>query len=528
MLTPERSLPAQKSLGKYQILRRLARGGMANVFLARVNGLQGFEKLLVIKQILPELASNPEFVEMFLDEARIAAQLQHTNIVQVYDIGSSRDAYYFSMEFLHGRDLRAVMKSVARTGDGYLPLEHALFITTSVCAGLHYAHEKVGFDGQHLGIVHRDMSPHNVFITYDGAVKILDFGIAKAQRRATATRAGTLKGKISYMAPEQCRSDPLDRRADVFSVGILMWEMLSGRRLFPGKSDFTIMKAICETDAPHPSSVRPCDPEMEAIVMRALRRREADRYQTAEDLLEDLESLARERKLKLSAHSLARFMGNLFADRVGPWESARSKGKSLGEHMLEVVPRKAAVRLGDGDLDGDDDGVGHDPTSVSTVVSGSQRGVAPATTTSMSKRTRPLSHLLTGFAVALLIAVVGVGLARLKMGTPNQRAIRAPLAATGAQGPTQGPTIESIPSPGGGGAAAPLPEPSAPVAPAPGPIEPPAAIPDRRHAPAMKRHPARRARPAVKAPAVAPRSTPAERAADSRHGKLAADSLDVE
>src|SRR5581483_3553236 len=218
------------AIGRYQVLRRLARGGMAEVLLARVTGLEGFEKLVVIKKILPELTDSPEFVEMFLDEARMLAQLTHSNIAQVHDIGSVGGAYFISMEFLHGQDLRTITRAVARRG-GVLPLEHLIFVASSVCAGLHYANEKIGRDGQPLGIVHRDVSPHNVFVTYDGAVKLLDFGIAKTAQRTSHTRVGTLKGKIGYMSPEQCRSErDLDRRADVYSVGVLMWEMLTGER----------------------------------------------------------------------------------------------------------------------------------------------------------------------------------------------------------------------------------------------------------------------------------------------------------
>lgn len=327
----------QSDWGKYQILRLLARGGMAEVYLARAKGLQGFEKLVVIKRILPVLSADPAFVEMFLNEARIAAQLQHTNVVQVYDMGSVGDAYFFSMEFLHGQDLRTVWKTASKRHQR-LPLEHVLYMMSSVCAGLHYAHEKLGFDGQHLGLVHRDMSPHNVFVTYDGAVKVVDFGIVKATQRETQTPSGMLKGKVSYMAPEQCRIEVVDRRADLWSVGVMLWELLTGKMLFSGKGDFEIMQAICEHDAPRPSAIAPCDAEVEAIVMKALTRDRDARYQTAHELQEDLEELARERKLKLSAHGVSRHMREEFAAQIALWESAKMEGKSLGEHLSESTP----------------------------------------------------------------------------------------------------------------------------------------------------------------------------------------------
>ena len=212
-------------LGRYEILRPLARGGMAELFLARATGIQGFEKLVVVKRILPEMARDTDYVEMFLEEARLAAGLHHSNIVQVYDIGEDEAAPFFAMEYLHGEDVRTLLRAAALRR-ARVPVEHALSIAIGVAAGLHHAHEKRDPDGRPLGIVHRDVSPHNVAVTFDGGVKLLDFGVAKTRRRASATRHGTLKGKLGYMSPEQCRGDELDRRSDVFAVAILLWELL--------------------------------------------------------------------------------------------------------------------------------------------------------------------------------------------------------------------------------------------------------------------------------------------------------------
>jgi len=307
---------------------------MAEIFLARATGIEGFEKLVVIKRILPELKHDQEFVQMFLDEARLAATLHHSNIVQVYDIGEDDGSHFFSMEYLHGEDTRGLMRAAHHRGER-VPLEHALSIAIGVCAGLHYAHEKLDPDGKPLGIVHRDVSPQNVAVTYDGGVKVMDFGIAKTRRRMTETRGGTLKGKLQYMAPEQCLGDAVDRRTDVFAIGILLWELSCTRRLYFGQSDFAIMKAITEHDATRPSEVMTEYPaELEAIVMKALARRPEDRFQTAEELQLQLEAFARERRLALSPVGLARWLRELFAGRVEAWSTAMRGGTQAIESFV--------------------------------------------------------------------------------------------------------------------------------------------------------------------------------------------------
>jgi serine/threonine protein kinase len=295
-------------LGKYTIIKRLATGGMAEIFLARVSGLPGFQKMVVIKRILPQLASNNDFVEMFLDEARIAATLQHPNVVQMYDVGVVDGNYFIAMEYLHGEDVRAIMKTVHRA-EKKLPLEHALNIVIGVASGLHYAHEKVGFDGNKLDIVHRDVTPQNIIVTYDGAVKLLDFGIAKASNRFGETRFGTLKGKVPYMSPEQCRGEPLDRRSDIFSLGIMLYELTLGKRLFRGKSDFDLLKQIVEGVVPPPRELDPgYAPDLEAIVMRALEKEKDRRYATARELQAELEALVRADRLHVSPIAMTQYM----------------------------------------------------------------------------------------------------------------------------------------------------------------------------------------------------------------------------
>ena len=303
-------------VGKYELERRLAIGGMAEIYLARVTGIEGFEKQVVLKRILPQYAANEEFIAMFLDEARLAATLHHPNIAQVYDIGISGGSYFFTMEYVRGEDLREILRAAHKARRG-IPMEHSLQAIIGVCAGLHAAHEKTGLDGESFGIVHRDVSPSNVLVSLDGNIKVVDFGIAKATSRQAETRAGTLKGKVSYMSPEQCRGEDLDRRSDVFSIGILLYELTTGRKLFRGDNDFAILSRIVHEDVLPPSELQPDYPiALEAIVLRALSRERDMRFQTAEELQLALEQFARDERLETSSVKLGAFVRELFAHKI--------------------------------------------------------------------------------------------------------------------------------------------------------------------------------------------------------------------
>jgi hypothetical protein len=305
------------NIGRYQVVRHLATGGMADVFLARAAGPEGFQKLVVIKQLLPTLEGDPAFTRMFLDEARLAASLHHANIVQVFDVGIAGGRHFMAMEYLHGRDLGCVMKAV-RGGQG-VPLDLACSIIASASAGLHYAHECVGPDGAPLNIVHRDLSPHNVVIGFDGHVKVVDFGIAKAAGRSTGTQTGAVRGTIGYMSPEQARAQPLDRRTDVFALCVLLWELIANRPLFRGSDDYQTLRALIEQAAPPPSEFAPrCPPDLDRIVGRGLAREVEQRTRSAEELQLALESFAREQGLALTAGGLARFMRDLFPAEADP------------------------------------------------------------------------------------------------------------------------------------------------------------------------------------------------------------------
>jgi serine/threonine protein kinase len=342
-LTPGASLG-----GKYQILRRLAVGGMAELYLARTRGMGGFEKLVVIKRVLPHLAEEPEFIEMFFREARLAATLDHPNIVHVMDIGALDEDPYFVMEYVHGEDLRAVLRKAAPRGS--LGLEQAVAIVDAAATGLHYVHERNGLDGRPLGLVHRDVSPSNILVTYDGGVKVADFGIVKAAARTQMTRAGMMKGKVGYMSPEQCRGDEVDRRSDVFALGILLYETTTGHRLFHGDNDYAVLHRIVSGKyMPLSFDVQEYPESLKAIVSRALRRDVDERYPTAEALSIDLQSFAQEAGLRLSSQIVAGCVRDLFGER--PYPSTDDRGlvavsSTASGPSEEPTPERSAHALG--------------------------------------------------------------------------------------------------------------------------------------------------------------------------------------
>jgi serine/threonine protein kinase len=308
-------------LGRYQVLKHLASGGIADVLLARASGLEGFARHVVIKRMKPELAKEERFAKAFLDEARISASLNHQNIVQVHDIGEEGGSYFFAMEYIHGEDTRTLLNKVRERGE-HVPLEIAVAIMMSAAAGLHHAHEKTNSQGEKLGIVHRDVSPSNILVGYDGSVKIVDFGLAKAAQRSTTTASGTLKGKASYMSPEQCKGEPVDRRTDTFCLGIVLYELVTAQRLFKGPTEYATMAAVVDGEIPPPSRLRAdIPPALDAIILRALSRKAADRYQTAEDFRAAVEAFAVEYQLRTSNKALADYLTRLFGQRPEPWHA---------------------------------------------------------------------------------------------------------------------------------------------------------------------------------------------------------------
>jgi serine/threonine protein kinase len=273
---------------RYRVIDRLASGGMAEVFVAESAGLEGFKKRVAIKRVLPHLSQKKRFISMFLDEARLSAALSHSNCVQVFDIGIGDNAYFIVMEYVDGADLKGVVEFLKKDGKPF-PLEAAVLICERICEGLAYAHEATGSDGKPLHIVHRDMSPPNVLITRHGEVKIVDFGLAKATSQLEKSEAGIIKGKFGYLSPEAAMGEEVDHRTDIFAVGIILWELLAGRRLFLGETDFQTVKQVQGAQVPPISSLRGDVPKaLDAILAKALARDKNQRYSNARALARDL------------------------------------------------------------------------------------------------------------------------------------------------------------------------------------------------------------------------------------------------
>ncbi len=305
-----------ETYGRYQLLKKLAVGGMAQIYLARQVGPEGFEKLLVVKRILPHLAENDDFITMFLDEARIAARLNHPNIVQIFDLGAQDDSYFIAMEFIHGEDVRRVWKHSEREGKP-IPIALICRMIIDAAAGLDYAHKKPDQSGRPLNIVHRDISPQNILVSFEGGVKVVDFGIAKAADQATVTRSGVLKGKYSYMSPEQASGQQIDCRTDIFALGVVLYELLTGTRLFKRATDIQTLNAVSECQIAPPSQVHARVPiDLDAIVMKALTKNREDRYSEARQLGAALEHWLLSNKMPSSSAALAEFMHDVYRERL--------------------------------------------------------------------------------------------------------------------------------------------------------------------------------------------------------------------
>ncbi len=331
----ERTGSEANSFGKYRLIAGLGRGGMASVHLAVMHGPAGFNKLVVLKQIHPEYAEDPEILGMFRDEAQLAARLSHPNVVQTNEVGQEGERHFLAMEYLDGQPLNRINRRMERHGG--LPLVLHLRVIADLLNGLHYAHELTDYNGAPLGVVHRDVTPQNIFVTYDGGVKIVDFGIAKAQTALMQTRVGIIKGKIAYMAPEQARGEPVDRRADIFAVGVMMWEAATGKRPWEGLPELAVMKNLLQGHFPRPSSVRPdIAPALEAIIVKALAHDRRDRHATAADLQAEVEAFIATSGERLQQRELGRLVSHHFAGE-------RAKLKLVIEEQLRVVPSAATA-----------------------------------------------------------------------------------------------------------------------------------------------------------------------------------------
>ncbi len=305
-------------LGRYRVVDEIGVGGMASVHLARMDGPGGFQKWIAIKRIHGHLIEDESFVQMFLDEARVAARISHPNVATVFELGKHDDSYWIAMEYLHGEPLREIMRRTEELGQT-MPPEIACKVIADAAEGLHAAHELSGKAGEKLGLVHRDVTPHNLFVTYDGVTKVVDFGIAKfSSRMSSSTRAGTLKGKLAYMSPEQVHGETIDRRTDIFALGVVLWELTTGQRLFRMDNDLDTLAKVQECNVPRPSSiVRGYPMDLEKIVLKALVKNRGERYRTAREFSRALQSFFLRRGLFIASDEVSAYMHGIFQERMG-------------------------------------------------------------------------------------------------------------------------------------------------------------------------------------------------------------------
>jgi serine/threonine protein kinase len=298
--------------GPYQLLEKIATGGMAEVFKAKRSGVAGFEKILAVKRILPHLSYNKEFVEMFIAEAKLVAGLQHPNVVQIFDLGKIGGTYYIAMEYVDGTDLRSILRRL-KERELRMPTDLAVYVVSKVAAALEHAHQRKDAQGQPLKIVHRDVSPQNILISYDGEVKLTDFGIAKAATKASTPEKGALRGKLMYMSPEQAWGKPIDHRSDVFALGIVLYELVTDQRPFLGSTDMSVLDRVRKGSVAPPSSLHPEIPAaLEKTVMKALEKEPDDRQKGAGALHLELEAILQASDPPVGAKDLARFVRILF------------------------------------------------------------------------------------------------------------------------------------------------------------------------------------------------------------------------
>ena len=304
-------------IGPYQVLERISAGGMAEVYRAKQTGADNFERPVAIKRILPHIARDPNFIAMFQAEAKLAVQLQHGNICQIYQLGRHEDSFYIALEYVDGRDVGAILDLHQKQGKP-IPLPQACYIIGRVCEGLDYAHNKKSSQGEPLNIIHRDISPPNLLISYEGEIKLIDFGLAKAVGSSVQTQAGIIKGKLAYMSPEQVRGAALDLRSDVFAVGIVFFELLTARRLFRRDSDLETFDAVRQCRVPRPSEINPDIPKaLEEILLTALARDIDKRYQSAGAMNEAIQDFALSSRNTFRGDQLGEWMRRLFSRRNG-------------------------------------------------------------------------------------------------------------------------------------------------------------------------------------------------------------------
>lgn len=469
------ALEGRQHIDRYELVAEVASGGMATVFLARLSGVGGFQRFVAIKRLHPHLAGEEEFVEMFLDEARLAAGIHHPNVVSILEVGASERGYYLVMEYVEGDTLARLLARAATTGEK-LPRPVALRIVLDMLAGLHAAHELKDEMGLPTELVHRDVSPQNLLVGLDGICRITDFGVARAASRLSATRVGQLKGKIAYMAPEQAMGkSEIDRRADVFASGIVLWEVLAGRRLFKSENEAATLSRVLTEPIPNLVDVAPEVPApLAEVCMKALNRDPAERHATAAQLADALERAATEADKIASARELAAYVSEVIGNEIAQQREAVRAWLARSEPSQLSLPGRDV------------------PSSPSAAFMVDRSGVTSVATPSLTAgyAHAPAPPRRTGMLVAvgvLLVALVGGGawlLGRTSAGSAN--------VAPPASQPTTGVPAAQAPT-----VAAPKPEVSA---------EPSASVTPSAEAPAAASSP-----PPVKSPPVAPVRGPAPR-----------------
>jgi len=387
---PEVEVPIEgEQFGKYLLVGELAVGGMAEVYLGVQQGLQGYLKVVTIKRMLSHLNAVGEYVTMFVDEARLGARLEHPNIVRTYEFGVHEGAYFTVMEYLPGEDVTKLLNRAVVMRQP-LPLNLAVYIAMQVCSGLHFAHELTDTEGNPLGLVHRDVNPANIIITYSGEVKIIDFGVAKSATNTSTTLNGTIKGKLQYMSPEQVLGHPIDRRSDVFSMGVVLWELLTARPLFSRENEAATLYSIMNDSIPAVRQHRPDVPrDLDAMVARALARSPSDRFESCETMLFALESFLGTQP-KIDARTVARIMESTFGITRANAKRSIAQTRSLRKNVSLVMKLRTDVRR--------DLVEGAEKARAAGEVRGSRRGVVLATVAILG---------LAGAGAAGLIALRG-------------------------------------------------------------------------------------------------------------------------
>jgi serine/threonine protein kinase len=454
-----------RTVGKYRLLAVLGRGGMADVFLALARGPKGFSKLVVLKRLRRALAEDEGFRDMFLDEARLAARLNHPNVVQTHEVGEHEGVYFIAMEYLEGQALNKVIHELAKRGKT-LPTLLCARIVSDALAGLHYAHELEDFDGTPLEIIHRDVSPHNVFVTYDGTVKLVDFGIAKAVTSSVQTEVGVLKGKVAYMSPEQAAGGEIDPRADVFAMGIVLWELLAQERLMTGDSAAATLHRLFHVPIRKVTTIRPdVSPALEAVLTRALQKEPANRFSTALEMRDALEDCIAASGKSIRQEEIGRQLSELFS---GVREAIQKQVRIHMDGITEVPLHDEGPRSTGGSTGlpvlGVGSGSGSGVVPAFPVASGGDASVPSAPAPSASVAAPPKRGVGLWLALAAVVGVVA--LVAFTMGRSN-----APVASSPEPDPiTEFRAPAPPPSASATTSARPEPLPVAPVAEAPGPL----------------------------------------------------------